>query len=368
MEVDQRGGVKRIGILTGGGDCAGINAAIRAGTKKAIYNYGMEVVGIRDGYLGLIEDRIIQLTDRDVSGILSQGGTILGTSNRVDPFQFSEKRGGTWVTRDVSNLVVDNYRKHGLDALICIGGDGTLKVAEKFIHKGLRIIGVPKTIDNDLCGTDITFGFDTAVFNATEAIDKIHDTAESHHRAMVIETMGRYAGWIALTAGLASGGDVILIPEIPYRMDEICEKIQERKRRGKHFSIIVAAEGARPEGGKVMVRKVVEGSPEPIRLGGIGNIIADEIEEHTGIESRVAVLGYLQRGGSPTAFDRVLATQLGNGAIDLIKEGQFGYMVCFTGGRISSVPIAKAVEKLKLVPIDSPFIAAARSIGVSFGD
>jgi 6-phosphofructokinase 1 len=366
--MNPRGGVKRIGILTGGGDCAGINAVIRVGTKKAIYKCGMEVVGIRDGYLGLIEDRMIQLTDRDVSGILSQGGTILGTSNRVDPFQFSEKRGGTWVTRDISDLVVKNYRKHGLDALICIGGDGTLKVAEKLIHKGLRIIGVPKTIDNDICETDITFGFDTAVFNATEAIDKIHDTAESHHRAMVIETMGRYAGWIALIAGLASGGDIILIPEIPYRMDGICGKIKERKQRGKHFSIIVVAEGARPEGGEVTVRKVVEGSPEPIRLGGIGNIIADEIEEHTGIESRVAVLGYLQRGGSPTAFDRVLATQLGNGAIDLIKTGQFGHMVCLTGGRISSVPIEKAVEKLKLVPIDSPFIAAAKAIDVSFGD
>ena len=366
--MDPRGGVKRIGILTGGGDCAGINAVIRAATKKAIYNYGMEVVGIRDGYQGLIEDRIIQLTDRDVSGILSQGGTILGTSNRVDPFQFSERRGGKWVPRDVSDLVVENYRKQGLDALICVGGDGTLKVAEKLIPKGLRIIGVPKTIDNDLCGTDITFGFATAVFNATEAIDKIHDTAESHHRAMVIETMGRYAGWIALTAGLASGGDIIIIPEIPYRMDRICQKIQERKRRGKHFSIIVVAEGARPEGGEVTVKKVVEGCPEPVRLGGVGNIIADEIEEHTGIESRVAVLGYLQRGGSPTAFDRVLATQLGNGAIDLIKEGQFGHMVCFTGGRISSVPIEKAVEKLKLVPLDSPFIAGARSIGVSFGD
>ncbi len=366
--MDPRGGVKRIGILTGGGDCAGINAVIRAATKKAIYNYGMEVVGIRDGYQGLIEDRIIQLTDRDVSGILSQGGTILGTSNRVDPFQFSERMGGKWVSRDVSDLVVENYRKQGLDALICVGGDGTLKVAEKLIPKGLRIIGVPKTIDNDLWGTDITFGFATAVFNATEAIDKIHDTAESHHRAMVIETMGRYAGWIALTAGLASGGDIIIIPEIPYRMDRICQKIQERKRRGKHFSIIVVAEGARPEGGEVTVRKVVEGYPEPIRLGGVGNIIADEIEEHAGIESRVAVLGYLQRGGSPTAFDRILATQLGNGAIDLIREGQFGYMVSFTGGRISSVPIEKAVEKLKLVPLNSPFIAAARSIGVSLGD
>ncbi len=366
--MNARGDVKRIGILTGGGDCAGINALIRAATKKAIYQYGMEVFGIRDGYQGLIEDRIIELTDRDVSGILSQGGTILGTSNRVDPFQFFERKAGKWVTSDVSDLAVENYRKHGLDVLICIGGDGTLKVAEKLIPKGLRIIGAPKTIDNDLCGTDITFGFDTAVFNATEAIDKIHDTAESHHRAMVIETMGRYAGWIALTAGLASGGDIIIIPEIPYRMDRICQKIQERKQRGKHFSIIVVAEGARPEGGEVMVRRVVEGYPEPIRLGGVGNIIADEIEKHAGIESRVAVLGYLQRGGSPTAFDRVLATQLGNGAIDLIKEGHFGYMVSFTGGRISSVPIEKAVEKLKLVPLNSPFIAAARSIGVSLGD
>jgi 6-phosphofructokinase 1 len=360
--------IKRIGVLTGGGDCPGLNAVIRAVVKTAIHQYGIEVVGIKDGFLGLIEDRMLMLGNDDVSNILTLGGTILGTSNRANPFHFGVKEGGAWTYHDVSSRVVEHYEKRKLDGLICIGGDGTLTVANGFLNRGLRMIGVPKTIDNDLSETDVTFGFDTAVANATDAIDKIHTTAQSHHRVMVVETMGRYAGWIALCAGLAGGGDIILIPEIPYDLDKVVHDIRERVRRGKRFSILVVAEGAKPVGGEMVVKKLVEGSFEPIRLGGIGVKLADEIEELTGIESRAIVLGHIQRGGSPTAFDRILATRFGDKAVHLMLNGENGVMVSLKGGTLTSVPLEKAVGKLKLVPLDSPLIASARSLGVSFGD
>jgi len=360
--------IRRIGVLTGGGDCPGLNAVIRAVVKTAINQYGIEVTGIKDGFLGLIEDRMVSLGNDDVSNILTLGGTILGTSNRANPFSYAVKEGEAWVRHDVSAKVIEHYKKRGLDGLICIGGDGTLSVARDFLQRGLQIIGVPKTIDNDLSETDVTFGFDTAVANATDAIDKIHTTAQSHHRVMVVETMGRYAGWLALYAGLAGGGDVILIPEIPYDLKNVARDIRERVRRGKRFSIVVVAEGAKPVGGDMVVKKVVEGSFDPIRLGGVGIKLADEIEELTGIETRAIVLGYIQRGGSPTAFDRILATRFGNEAVHLMAKGENGMMVGIKGDILASVPIENAVGKLKLVPLNSPLLASARSLGISFGD
>lgn len=360
--------IQKIGILTGGGDCPGLNAAIRAITKSAILDYRMEIVGIKDGFKGLVENRTRRLEYGDVSGILTEGGTILGTSNKANPFRWAEEIDGQLTYRDVSEQAVKNYHELGLDCLFCIGGDGTLSAALKFHEMGLNIIGLPKTIDNDLSGTDLTFGFDTAVFNATEAIDKLHTTAESHHRVMVVETMGRYAGWIALHSGLAGGGDIILIPEIPYDLDSLIAKVKERGRKGKRYSIIVVAEGAKRKGGRMVVQKVIESSPDPIRLGGIGSRVAEEIENRTGIESRVTVLGHLLRGGTPTAFDRVLATRFGVKALDLAAEGKFGQMVCLQGQEISSVPVKDAVSQLKLVPPESSILKAARAVGTCFGD
>jgi len=360
--------MKKIAVLTAGGDCPGLNAVLRAVVKTAINDYGISVLGIKDGYWGLVENEMQHLSFEKVSGILTLGGTILGTSNKADPFRFPVKKKGKITYEDLSDKAIENCRKRGIEALICIGGDGTLTVANKLIQKGLKIVGVPKTIDNDLSGTDVTFGFDTAVANATEAIDKIHTTAMSHHRVLVIETMGRYAGWIALTSGVAGGGDIILIPEIPYDIKKICERVKERGRRGKRFSIIIVAEGARPKDGDIVVSRIVEGSPEPIRLGGIGQKIGQEIEKRTGIETRVAVLGHLQRGGTPTAFDRILATRYGTHSVHLLKQGKFGHMVALKGQRITSIPISQAIKKLKLVPLNHPLIQAARSVGTSFGD
>jgi len=360
--------IQRIGIMTGGGDCPGLNAAIRAVAKAAMVEYRMEVVGIQDGFEGLVENRVVKLDYESVSGILTQGGTILGTSNKADPFQWPEEKQGEIVHWDASGQVIREYYALGLDCLFCIGGDGTLTVANKFHDKGLKIIGIPKTIDNDLSGTDLTIGFDTAVLNATEAIDKLHTTAESHHRVMVVETMGRYAGWIALQSGLAGGGDIILIPEIPYDLDCIVSKVKERARKGKRYSIIVAAEGARMNGGEMSIQKIVKTSYEQIRLGGIGRQLADDIEDSTGIESRVTALGHLLRGGVPTPFDRFLATQFGVKALNLAIEGNFGQMVCLRGHEISSVPLEQAVGQTKTVPPDSTLIQVARAVGTSLGD
>ncbi|MCD6362866.1 MAG: 6-phosphofructokinase [Synergistetes bacterium] len=360
--------VKRIGILTGGGDCAGLNAVIRAVVKSAVGKYNIEVWGIENGFRGLVKREIRPLTPSDVSGILPRGGTMLGTTNRDNPFHFPVLEEGRVLYKDMSHVAMENFRKYKLDVLIVVGGDGSLKIALDFWKKGMPVIGVPKTIDNDLEATDLTFGFDTAVLTATEALDKLHTTAESHHRVMVLEVMGRYAGWIALVAGIAGGADIILIPEIPFDFEKICEKIRQREKEGKKFSLVMVAEGAREKGGDMVVQKVVEGSPDPVRLGGIGKYVADKIEKMTEFETRVTVLGHLQRGGSPTPFDRVLATRFGVKAVELAVEGRFGEMVCLKGGEISSVPLDKAVEHIKLVPPDCELVRVARAVGVSFGD
>ena len=358
----------RIAILTGGGDCPGINAVIRAVAKKAILEYGMEVVGVADGYEGLIHDRHRKLHYDDVSGILTVGGTILGTSNTSNPYRYAVKTGRGIAFKDVSRKAVRNARNWRIDALVCIGGDGTLSIAHRLMQDGVPVVGVPKTIDNDLRGTDVTFGFDSAVAVATEAVDRIHSTAQSHHRIMIIEVMGRRAGWIALYAGVAGGGDIILIPEVSYDLGAVAAKVKERKRKGRKFSIVVIAEGARPRGGDIVIKRIVEKSTDPVRLGGIGFVLQDQLERATGMEARTVVLGHLQRGGSPTAADRVLATQLGAETVDLIVRGELGRMAAVKDGSITSVPLEVAAGGPRTVPLDNPLIAAARSIGTSFGD
>ncbi len=359
---------ERIGILTGGGDCPGINAVIRAVSKTAMVKYGFEVVGFVDGFWGLIHNQRRVLSYDDVSGILTLGGTILGTSNRANPFREAREGPEGLVFEDVSDQVMSHFDQNQLKALVVIGGDGSLSIAQGLFEKGMPVVGVPKTIDNDLSETDATFGFATAVANATEAIDKIHTTAQSHHRVMMIETMGRYAGWIALAAGVASGGDVILIPEIPYDLDVIARRVQQRSHRGKRFSIVVVAEGAKPCGGEVVIDRVGEESTDPWRLGGIGRKLALDLEEGTGLECRVTVLGHIQRGGSPVPADRILATQFGCAAADLAAAGDVGKMVALRGSRVVSVDIARAVARQKLVPPDHPLIVVNKAMGVCFGN
>ena len=359
--------LQRIGILTGGGDCPGLNAVIRAVAKAAIGG-GLEVIGIEDGYLGLIQNRMRPLSASDVSGILTQGGTILGTCSKANPENYAVPSDGGWVMTDVRDQVVENYKLAGLDAMVVIGGDGTMSGAAKLVERGLRIVGVPKTIDNDLWATEITFGHQTAVVTAAEALDKVHTTASSHHRVMVVELMGRYAGWIALHAGIASGADVILMPEIPFSMGVVAEKCLARHKIGKGFTIIAAGEGAREEGGEMIIDSIVENSPDPIRLGGIGKYVARKVEEATGLEGRSILLGHVQRGGSPTPMDRLLATSFGYQAFELLRAGKFGRMVVQQSGRISSVPIADVAGKVRTVPLDHPLIEVARAIGTCFGD
>jgi 6-phosphofructokinase 1 len=360
--------VRKIGVLTGGGDCPGLNAVLRAVVKTAMGKYGYEVIGFRDGYRGLVMNDFVRFGSGDVSGILDKGGTILGSSNKDNPFNFAVERDGKIEYKDMSERVLDNISMHKIDCMVLIGGDGTLTSARDFARKGLKVIGVPKTIDNDLSATDLTFGFMTAVDTATEAIDKLHSTAESHHRVMILEVMGRYAGWIALESGIAGGADVILIPEIPYDINKVAKKILDRKNAGKHFSIIVVAEGAKSMDGELVVSKVVENSPDPIRLGGIGNKIAEHIEKLTGIETRVTVLGHLQRGGRPIPFDRVLSTRFGVKAVDLINEGIFGVMVSLQGNSISYVSLEEAVGNIKNVDPNGELVSIAKSVGVCFGD
>jgi len=357
----------RIGILTGGGDCPGLNAVIRAAVKTAL-NTGWEIYGIREGFAGLLapETAIRPLGPEDVKGILNIGGTILGTTNRGNPFSFPVQQGKKWVEKDRSDEALDNFKKLGLDALIAIGGDGSLGIAKRFFEKGLPVIGVPKTIDNDIAATVITFGFDTAVSTATDAIDKLHSTAESHKRVMVVEMMGRYAGWIALNSGVAGGADVILIPEIPFRMEQVAAKIQARYASGREFAIVVAAEGAAADGETLRTRGKKVG--QEVRLGGIGQFVATEIERLTGRESRSLVLGHLQRGGHPTTFDRLLATRFGSAAVRLAREGFFGQMVALDPPHIKSVPFEEALGRMKRVPLTSDVIRAARDMGISFGD
>jgi len=359
--------IKSIAVLTGGGDCPGLNAVIRAVTKTAIAKFGLEVWGIEDGFLGLIEDRMHVLSYNEVSNILTVGGTILGSCNVANPFKYLSKVGKTTRTRNVSNNCVRVLKSHGVDALICIGGDGTMASAAAFAKKGVSVMGVPKTIDNDLYGTDVTFGFNTAVTTATEAIDKIHTTASSHPRVMIIEFMGRYAGWIALHSGVASGSDVILLPEMPYRLDKICDFVLGRSKRGKRFSIVVAAEGAKQKGGKMVVAKRGARSTDPIRLGGIANVLVMQINEQTGLECRAVVLGHVQRGGTPTPFDRLLATSFGHTAVELLMKGVRGHLVVWNDGKLLSVPRSRVAGKIKTVPKNHHLIKAALAVGTSFG-
>jgi len=363
--------VRCVGVLTGGGDCPGLNAVIRSVTKTLLYDHGATVYGIYDGYAGLVEHRYERLDGPDVSNILTRGGTILGSSNKANPFAYfpPQKIGGKHEPpHDASARAKALYRKLKLDALVCIGGDGTMAIADGLIRRcGMNVVGVPKTIDNDLPQTDYTFGFMTAVQTATEAIDRLHSTAGSHHRVMVAEVMGRYAGWLALYAGAASGADVILIPEIPYDMAVVAAYVKDRYRRGKRFSIVCVAEGAKPRGGTMTVERVVADSPDPIRLGGIGHKVAREIEDLTGLESRATVLGYVQRGGTPCAFDRTLATAYGHHATELVCGRRFGRLVVMRRGRITSVPIQSIAGRVKKVPRNYPLLRAAQAVNTCFG-
>lgn len=356
--------IHRIGVLTGGGDAPGLNAVVRAVVKAARNLHGWEVVGIEDGFDGLINpERARPLTHADVRGILPRGGTILGTSNRGNPFAVGDGMGRTV---DHSMKVMDNVSLLGLDALVVIGGDGTLSIAQAFHKLGLPVVGVPKTIDNDISGTDATFGFDTAVVTATEAIDKLHTTAESHHRVMILEVMGRTAGWIAITSGIAGGADIILIPEIPFRVDRVLEAIAARDASGSGFTIVVVGEGAAPAGGMPMRVEGTEG--KSLRFAGIGDWLGDQLAAETPHDVRVTVLGHLQRGGSPSPYDRLLGTRFGAAAVRLIAEGHFGSMVACHGDDIEAVPLSEAVGVLKTVPPRGELVQTGEALGISFCD
>ncbi len=357
--------IKKIGVLTGGGDAPGLNAVIRA-VVKAGSNAGVEVLGLEDSFDGLIyPEKSRLLTPRDVTGILRLGGTILGTVNTGNPFlkPIVTPEG----TFDYADRVMDRFQHEKLDALVCIGGDGTLAISYEFYKKGIPLVGVPKTIDNDIFGTTSCFGFDTAVSFATDAIDRLHTTAEAHRRIIVVEVMGRYAGWIALHAGVAGGADVVLIPEIPYDLDKVAEYIKARDARGARFSIVVVAEGASPKGGSVSLLESAHGAHVE-RLGGAAVTVSNALERLTGKETRHVVLGHLQRGGAPTAFDRTLATRFGGKAVELILKGQFGKMVANHPPDIVPVPLGEVVGRQKLVPLDYDLLLTGRAIGVSFGD
>lgn len=361
--------VKKIALLTGGGDCPGLNAVIRAVTRTAIINYGYEVIGYKFGYRGLYNNDFIPLNLDTVSGILHKGGTILYSSNKDNLFDYQVEENGVLIKKDVSDVAIQNLQKEGVYALVVIGGDGTLTSARDFARKGVNVIGVPKTIDNDLASTDVTFGFNTAIDVVTEALDRLHTTAESHHRVMICEVMGRNAGWIALESGIAGSADVILLPEIPYDIEKIIEKVEERKRQGRLFTIIVVSEGARPKDGEVVVARIVEDSPDPIRLGGIGNKLAQDLEARLENEVRCTVLGHIQRGGTTCTYDRILSTRYGVAAAEMINEGRFGEMVCLKGDKISSDSLENVIgQKTKLVDVDGELVQVARKIGISLGN
>ncbi len=360
--------MKKIGVLTGGSDCPGLNAVIRAVVKAASVKYQCEVIGVEDGFDGIVlPNRMRVLTPWSVRGILPIGGTILGTSNRANPFKYKVKTDDKSEVRDVSREVIKNVQSLGLDALIVIGGDGSLKIAYELFKMGCPVVGVPKTIDNDIMATDVTFGFSTAVETATEALDRLHTTAESHHRVMVVEVMGRYVGWIAVETGIGGGADAILIPEIPYDIEKVCKKIKDRKDSGSKSSIVVVAEGAKPIGGDVSLLSAAESGGSAERLGGIGNMVGDCICKSTEMEVRCVVLGHLQRGGTPDAFDRVLSTRFGVAVVDLIAKKRLGEMVCLKGQKIESVPLSEAVKDQKRVPTEEGLVKTAESIGISFG-
>ncbi|HEY3308613.1 MAG TPA: 6-phosphofructokinase [Desulfuromonadaceae bacterium] len=359
---------KTIGILTGGGDCPGLNAVIRGVVKSAIIRHNWQVIGIEDGFDGLLDlNKCRPLNLDSVRGILPRGGTILGTTNRGNPFSCPEEQNGKIIHVDYSDQVLQNVKKLGIDALIAVGGEGSLKIALDLYKKGIPVVGVPKTIDNDLRETDLTFGYNTALETATDALDKLHTTAESHHRVMILEVMGRYAGWIALESGIAGGADVILIPEIPFSIQSICSSIKERSNRGSHFSIIVAAEGAFPQGGERIVAKEADERYTIERLGGIGQYVAKKIEQCLEMDVRVTVLGHLQRGGSPSTFDRALGSRFGTKAVDMVARGEFGNMTCLVGRSIVSASIEEATRDLKLVDPQGEIVRTAKDLGIMVG-
>jgi len=356
--------IRTIGVSNGGGDCSGLNAVIRGAVKVAINDYRWRVIGVTNGFDGLIwPEQCRELTLDSVRGILPRGGTILGTTNRGNPFAYKTVENGQEIVRDYSKRCLENMKLLGMDALIVIGGDGTLSIARDFFKLGMNVVGVPKTIDNDLSATEVTFGFDTALHVATDAIDRLHTTAESHHRIIVLEVMGRDAGWIALQAGLAGGADVILIPEIPFTFERICEHLRRRELLGAKFSIIVAAEGV-----KLPEKDAAGKSVPPAKPGNVGNTIAYALRENLEKETRVTVLGHIQRGGSPSPFDRILATRFGVCAADLVGRGEFGRMVCLRAGQIGSVPLEEAVGAYKTVDPKGDHVRAARGVGITFGD
>ena len=356
--------VRTIGIVNGGGDAPGLNAVIRAVVRTAISQHNMRVIGIRNGFDGLIwPEGAKEMTEESVSGILPRGGTILGTTNRGNPFAYKTTENGVETVHDYSLLCMDNARRLGIDAIVVIGGDGTQHIARDFSRKGVNVVGVPKTIDNDLDATEVTFGFDTALVIATEAVDRLHTTAESHHRVMLIEVMGRDAGWIALHAGIAGGAHIILIPEIPFKFEYICDAVRARELRGKRFSLIVVAEGVKLPAADPSGKPIPPAGP-----GNVANTIAYTLREMLHKEIRVTVLGHVQRGGSPTPFDRILGTRLGVAATDLVAKHHLGRMVCLKSGKIESVSLDEALEKMKYVDPGSEIVHAARAVGATFGD
>ncbi len=364
--------IKRIAINTGGGDAPGLNAVIRAVTIAAL-NRGWEVLGIRDGLNGIFlphlypDGGVVPLTRERVRGITHLGGTILGTTNKGNPLKHpTQRKDGTWYEKDRSDEVVRAFKTMKIDALVAIGGDGSLTIAHALAEKGLRVVGVPKTIDNDLDKTVVTFGFDTAVSFATACIDRLHSTAESHQRVMVVEVMGRYAGWIALNSGVSSSADVILIPEIPYDLQKVAEKIKEREKEGSKFTIIVVAEGAKPKGGTASVVSKELGRAE--RLGGVGERVANEIQQLTGKETRCVVLGHLLRGGTPTTFDRLVSLRFGAAAVRALEQGKSNVMVALDPPTVRYVPLEQVTGRMKAVPLDCDTILSARDLGISFGD
>ncbi|ACB36230.1 6-phosphofructokinase [Leptothrix cholodnii SP-6] len=356
--TDSQNPAPRIGVLTGGGDCPGLNAVIRAVTKSLIYQCGAEVIGVEDGFLGLIEHRVRPLDWRSVSDILATGGTVLGTSNTASPF--------AWHGQDVSQAVLAYARELGLQALVAIGGDGTMTMAHGLAQRGLPVVGVPKTIDNDIAHNERSFGFDTAVATVTEALERVQTTGQSHGRVMIVETMGRYAGWIALEAGMAGAADVILIPELPYSVEAIAAVCRERSR-ARRCTVICIAEGAAVAGGGMTIERTVADSPDPLRLGGVGHVLRAQLQPLIEAEVRATVLGHVQRGGSPTPFDRVLATQYGNAAAQLVLRGEYNRMVTLQHGAMTSVDLASVAGRNRTVPTDHPLLVCARQIGVCLG-
>ena len=370
--------IKKVAILTAGGDCPGLNPVIRAVTKTAITKYGLEVMGVRHGYFGLYHGDFIKLDLDDVEDIFTKGGTILFSSNKDNLFQYPVKdengdlvrdENGKLVYEDASDVAVKNLEEAGIDALFILGGDGSLTSARDFARKGVKVVGIPKTIDNDLAHTDYTFGFDTAVTVATDGLDRVRTTGMSHHRVMVVEIMGRGAGWMTLHAGIAGAADVILIPEIPFDINKVAEKINNDKKNGKDFSIVAVAEGAKGIDGKQVVSKIIEDSADSIRLGGIGAVVADQLEKLTGSESRATTLGHIQRGGTPTSRDRILSARYGYAAVELMMNGGYGKMVALQGDKIVNVSLEDVIgQKTKNVDPTGEFVTLAKAMGICFGD